>query len=147
MEELTGILFVVAAIVFKVIEAKLKKAGKSQAPKVETREVFPEVTDRTESGLPKWLEDIQREMNTLAPEPEPVAPAEVKPVEETPAPKPTTITFEEAMKPMKKAPVKPVKPVQPKAKKPILQEEEKKTREKIDPKKLIVYSEIMNRKY
>ena len=145
MEELTGILFVVAAIVFKVIEAKLKKAGKSQAPKVETREVFPEVTDQTESGLPKWLEDIQREMNTLAPEP--VAPAEVKPVEEAPAPKPATITFEEAMKPMKKAPLRPVNPAPAKVKKPILQEEEEKPREKIDPKKLIVYSEIMNRKY
>ena len=69
------------------------------------------------------------------PEQEPViqtpvaqAPVEVKKVEVTPK---------------KKAPVK-----QPR--KPILETEEKKmiqTREKIDPKKLIVYSEIMNRKY
>ena len=114
MEELTGILFVVGAIVLKVIEAKFKKAAKQPAPKVQPQEVFPEVINQ----------------------PEPVKPA---PVEVKPEPAPT-ISFEEALKPMKKAPVKP-------ARKPILKEEEKKTREKIDPKKLIVYSEIMNRKY
>ena len=46
-------------------------------------------------------------------------------------------------------PVPKQKPLQrtiPKAKQ-ILQEENEKTREKIDPKKLVVYSEIMNRKY
>ena len=133
MEELTGILFVVGAIVLKVIEAKFKKAAKQPAPKAQPRKVFPEVTDRT-GGLPKWLEDMERELRQVepqlespGPQPEPVKPA-------------PTITFEEAQKPMKKAPVKP-------ARKPILKEEEKKTREKIDPKKLIVYSEIMNRKY
>ena len=142
MEELTGILFVVGAIVLKVIEAKFKKAAKQPAPKVQPQEVFPEVTDQT-GGLPKWLEDMERElrqsesqMESLGPQPEPVKPA---PVEVKPEPAPT-ISFEEALKPMKKAPVKP-------ARKPILKEEEKKTREKIDPKKLIVYSEIMNRKY
>lgn len=134
MEELTGILFVVGAIVLKVIEAKFKKAAKQPAPKVQPQEVFPEVTDQT-GGLPKWLEE-ESQMESPGPQPEPVKPA---PVEVKPEPAPT-ITFEEARKPMKKVPVKP-------ARKPILQEEEKKTREKIDPKKLIVYSEIMNRKY
>ena len=128
MEELTGILFVVGAIVLKVIEAKFKKAAKQPAPKAQPRKVFPEVTDRT-GGLPKWLEDMERELRQSESQPEPVKPE--------PAP---TISFEEAQKPMKKVPVKP-------ARKPILKEEEKKTREKIDPKKLIVYSEIMNRKY
>ena len=142
MEELTGILFVVAAIILKVVEAKFKKAAKQPAPKAQPRKGFPEVTDRT-GGLPKWLEDMERELRQVepqlespGPQPEPVKPA---PVEVKPEPAPT-ITFEEAQKPMKKAPLKPVR-------KPILQEEEKKTREKIDPKKLIVYSEIMNRKY
>ena len=128
MEELTGILFVVGAIVLKVIEAKFKKAAKQPAPKVQPQEVFPEVTDQT-GGLPKWLEDMERELRqsesqleSPGPQPEQVKPAPVE------------------VKPMKKAPVKP-------ARKPILKEEEKKTREKIDPKKLIVYSEIMNRKY
>ena len=135
MEELTGILFVVAAIILKVVEAKFKKASKQPAPKAQPRKVFPEVTDRT-GGLPKWLEDMERELRQSESQPEPVKPA---PVEVKPEPAPT-ISFEEAQKSMKKLPVKP-------ARKPILKEEEKKTREKIDPKKLIVYSEIMNRKY
>ena len=121
MEELTGILFVVAAIILKVVEAKFKKASKQPAPKVQPQEVFPEVTDQT-GGLPKWLEDMERELRQVEPQPEPVKPAPLE------------------VKPMKKVPVKPDR-------KPILKEEEKKTREKIDPKKLIVYSEIMNRKY
>ena len=128
MEELTGILFVVAAIILKVVEAKFKKASKQPAPKVQPQEVFPEVTDQT-GGLPKWLEDMERELRqsesqleSPGPQPEPVVPAPVE------------------VKPMKKVLVKPDR-------KPILKEQEKKTREKIDPKKLIVYSEIMNRKY
>ena len=142
MEELTGILFVVAAIILKVVEAKFKKAAKQPAPKAQPRKVFPEVTDRT-GGLPKWLEDMERELRQVEPQPEPVKPQPEPvvppPVEVKPEPV-STITFAEAQKPMKKVPLKPVR-------KPILQDEEKKTREKIDPKKLIVYSEIMNRKY
>ena len=145
MEELTGILFVVIAIVLKVIEAKTKKAARQQEPKEEHYEVFPEVPQQSaEEELPAWV----REM--VQPEPVVPAPVEVKPAEDAPVQWTSTITYEEAMKPMKKAPlksVKPAKPVSAKVKKPILQEEKKKTREKIDPKKLIVYSEIMNRKY
>lgn len=134
MEELTGILFVVAAIILKVVEAKFKKASKTQAPKVERRQTFPEMDDRTDD-VPEWLRDLVRE------EPVKAEPVEEKPVVKTaPVAEPATILFEEARKPMKKAPVRP-------AKTPILKEEEKKTSEKIDPKKLIVYSEIMNRKY
>jgi hypothetical protein len=142
MEELTGILFVVAAIILMVVEAKFKKAAKKPAPKVQTQEVFPEVTDHT-GGLPKWLEDMERELRQVEPQPEPVKPQPEPvvppPVEVKPEPV-STITFAEAQKPMKKVPLKPVR-------KPILQDEEKKTSEKIDPRKLIVYSEIMNRKY
>lgn len=134
MEELIGILFVVAAIILKVVEAKFKEASKTQAPKVERRQTFPEMDDRTDD-VPEWLRDLVRE------EPVKAEPVEEKPVVKTaPVAEPATILFEEARKPMKKAPVRP-------AKTPILKEEEKKTSEKIDPKKLIVYSEIMNRKY
>ena len=44
-------------------------------------------------------------------------------------------------------PVAPAKPVEVKAKTPILEEEQPKEKEKIDPKKLIIYSEIMKPKY
>ena len=50
-------------------------------------------------------------------------------------------------KPEPKPDLKPVAKSRAKAKQPVLQEDDKKTREKIDPKKLVVYSEIMNRKY
>lgn len=133
MEELTGILFVVAAIVLKVIEAKFKKAGKTTQPKVQTHEVFTsEVDEQKADELPKWVREIVQ--------PESVLPVEEKPAIKAEPAQPATITFEQARKPMKKALLRP-------SGKPILQEEKKKTREKIDPKKLIVYSEIMNRKY
>lgn len=139
MEELIGILFVVAAIILKVVEAKFKEASKTQTPKVERRQTFPEMDDRTDD-VPEWLRDLVREEPVKAEPVEPM-PVEEKPVVKTaPVAEPATILFEEARKPMKKAPVRP-------AKTPILKEEEKKTSEKIDPKKLIVYSEIMNRKY
>lgn len=115
MEELAGILFVVVAIIMKVIEAKFKKASKNKSSEVVPREVFPELQE-----LPKLPEQEPVIQTPVA-----QAPVEVKKVE---------------VNPKKKAPVK-----QPR--KPILETEEKKTREKIDPKKLIVYSEIMNRKY
>lgn len=66
---------------------------------------------------------------------------EVKPVVyQRPEPKPEP-------KPRPKPVPKPVTKSRSKAKQPILVEETKKTRDKIDPKKLVVYSEIMNRKY
>ena len=139
MEELTGILFVVAAIILKVVEAKFKKASKTQAPKVEHRQTFPEMDDRTDD-VPEWLRDLVREEPVKA-EPVKPMPVEEKPVVKTaPVAEPATILFEEARKPMKKAPVRPANALNQ-------QDEEKKTSEKIDPKKLIVYSEIMNRKY
>lgn len=131
MEELTGILFVVAAIILKVVEAKFKNAAKKDASQSQQRPVRPKVTYTTEE-VPKWLRDL--EQAELDPEPEPVEP---KSVEVQPVVQPVTISFEEAQKP-----IKPIK-----AKALNQQDEEKKTGEKIDPKKLIVYSEIMNRKY
>jgi hypothetical protein len=90
--------------------------------------------DRTDD-VPEWVRNLVRE------EPVKAEPVEEKPVVKTaPVAEPATILFEEARKPMKKAPVRPAKALDQ-------QDEEKKTSEKIDPKKLIVYSEIMNRKY
>lgn len=116
---------------FKVIEKKLKSAGKpAKAGRFkeladlfgeEGAEVFPPVAP---SRDPEEVEDGQ------APVPEPVAvPSVVKPVVAAPVP------VEEAPR--------SVKPVEV----PILEEEEPEHKEKIDPKKLIVYSEIMKPKY
>lgn len=128
---------------FKVIEKKLKSAGKpAKAGRFkelaelfgeEGAEVFPPVAS---SEDPEEVEDGQDSSGTVdeqprqAPVTEPVVvPSVVKPVVAAPVP------AEEAPRS-----VKPVKA-------PILQEEEPEQKERIDPKKLIVYSEIMKPKY
>ena len=124
---------------FKVIEKKLKSAGKPA--KVgrfkeladlfgeEGAEVFPPVVpseDPEEFPMEAVAPDAEQSRQVSVPKPvviEPVAPAPVAaPVEEAP---------------------RSVKPVNA----PILQEEEPEQKERIDPKKLIVYSEIMKPKY
>lgn len=124
---------------FKVIEKKLKSAGKPA--KVgrfkeladlfgeEGAEVFPPVApseDPEEFPMGPVVPDAEQSRPVSVPKPvviEPVAPAPVvAPVEEAP---------------------RSVKPVNA----PILQEEEPEQKERIDPKKLIVYSEIMKPKY
>ena len=117
MEELIGILVLVVLFIFKMIDKKFSNASAKSAPGVDQREAFPTV---------ELEEDVEVEVKPMVyqmPEPQP------KPM---PRPKPE---------------LKPVTKSKAKAKKPVLQEEDKKTREKIDPKKLVVYSEIMNRKY
>ena len=120
MEELIGILVLVVLFIFKMIDKKFSNASAKSAPGVDQREAFPTV---------ELEEDVEVEVKPMVyqmPEPQP------KPMPRPqPAPKPE---------------LKPVTKSRAKAKKPVLQEEDKKTREKIDPKKLVVYSEIMNRK-
>ena len=124
---------------FKVIEKKLKSAGKpAKAGRFkeladlfgeEGAEVFPPVAsseDPEEVPMEAVAPDAEQSRQVSVPKPvviEPVAPAPVvAPVEEAP---------------------RSVKPVNA----PILQEEEPEQKERIDPKKLIVYSEIMKPKY
>ena len=122
MEELIGILVLVVIFIIKVIDRKFSNASAKSAPRVDQREAFPTVV----------LEETEEEVKPVVyqrPEPKP----EPKPVSRP--------------KPAPKSELKPVTKSRPKAKQPVLEEETKKTREKIDPKKLVVYSEIMNRKY
>ena len=124
---------------FKVIEKKLKSAGKpAKAGRFkeladlfgeEGAEVFPPVApseDQEEFPMEAVAPNADQPRQVSVPKPvviEPVAPAQVvAPVEEAP---------------------RSVKPVNA----PILQEEEPEQKERIDPKKLIVYSEIMKPKY
>ena len=124
---------------FKVIEKKLKSAGKpAKAGRFkeladlfgeEGAEVFPPVApseDPEEFPMGPVAHDAEQSRQVSVPKPvviEPVTPAPVvAPVEEAP---------------------RSVKPVNA----PILQEEEPEQKERIDPKKLIVYSEIMKPKY
>ena len=126
MEELIGILVLVVIFIIKVIDRKFSNASAKSAPRVDQREAFPTVV----------LEETEEEVKPVVyqrPEPKPEPKPESKPVSRP--------------KPAPKSELKPVTKSRPKSKQPILEEETKKTREKIDPKKLVVYSEIMNRKY
>ncbi len=123
---------------FKVIEKKLKSAGKPAKAGgfkeladlfgEEGAEVFPPVTPSEElqeyqdEPIPPFVAEEKQQVRV--PEPELVKPVTVSsaPVEEAP---------------------RSVNPVEV----PILEEEEPEHKEKIDPKKLIVYSEIMKPKY
>ena len=125
MEEIIGLLVVLAIGIFKAVNKKFENAGKQ--PESPTQPFGPFGS----------LDPFGSESEVFEPEVEPAAP---KPVEEKKpayvrpaAPKPSTIEVVER---------------QTKTKKPMLiEEEEQGPKEKIDPKKLVLYSEIMTPKF
>lgn len=137
METIIGLLFVLLPVIFKLIGKKLEQAGHyEQAGKV--REIVQEYLEpESESGSDdQALEEIPQ---WLAREPEtPAAAPAVEPVKEIVA---REIAFDEA--------VPAIKEHHRIKKTPILMEEEsqKENKERIDPKKLVIYSEIMKPKY
>ena len=129
METLLGLLFILLPFILKLIGKKLEKAGQPEtAAKMKeiAKTVVPE--DDTFEDFRKWLQSEPTVVEQ--PEEELAAPVvqQLSPV------------VEENVTRQVSTPVKP-------AKKPILEEEPEKKREKIDPKKLVVYSEIMKPKY
>ncbi len=118
METIIGLLIFLVPVIFKLIGKRLEQAGEMQSP----------VVDDTEP-IENWEESLREYLET---------PSVVKP-----------LTPEPMVKDSVEAPVAPKKPgkTKPVRKAPILVEEEKKQKEKIDVKKLIVYSEIMKPKY
>lgn len=129
METLLGLLFILLPFILKLIGKKLEKAGQPEtAAKIKeiAKTVVPE--DDTFEDFRKWLQSEPTVVEQ--PEEELAAPVvqQLSPV------------VEENVMRQVSTPVKP-------AKKPILEEEPEKKREKIDPKKLVVYSEIMKPKY
>ena len=110
MEEIIGLLVVLAAGIFKAVNKKFEDAGKEKETSVPEGE--PVVIKR-----------------------EPIAPRPVTPKPVAPKPQQRTFDLEDVQR-------------QTKARKPMLiEEEETSPREKIDPKKLVLYSEIMNPKF
>lgn len=129
METLLGLLFILLPFILKLIGKKLEKAGQPEAA-AKMREIVntvdPEEEDTFED-LRKWLQPEP----TVVEQPEELA---------APVVKPLSPVVEENVVRQVSLPVMP-------AKKPILEEEPEKERDKIDPKKLVVYSEIMKPKY
>jgi hypothetical protein len=127
MEEIIGILVALGVLLFKVA----KKINDAEDPKIKPVRpvVTPEVETEPEIETEK-LEDIFTILRA-----NPVEEIE-EDVEEAPE-APKTIHFEA------------VQETKSRVSSPIVQAavEETKEKEKIDPKKLVLYSEIMNRKY
>ena len=140
MEEIIGLLVILAISIFKGIGKKLEQSSTPVKP------VIPTPADETFDNpfdFKKWVAEAIKEAETetgLKREPEPdlsaaVEKAGASEIDVTPAAEQDT--------PAVKVPARP-KVVKPVVKLP---EEEKKTdKEKIDPKKLIIYSEIMTPK-
>ena len=129
METILGLLLILLPAIFKLVEKKLKASGKTEAAGHvhEWSEIFGEKKE-------EW-EDDKDDAPTVPAARQPVMPAPV-------VPKPETVRLPKASEP---------KPSRMKAKmttsKPMLVEEEPKKKEKIDPKKLVIYSEIMKPKF
>ena len=136
METIIALLFVALPIIFKLIGRKLEKSGKlDQAARM--RKVAEELgMDPDEGDFAKWFQESEHEDEREAELPGDLVDRPV--VEERP------VRNVEQFAPKVSVPTS-VRPN--KAKKPILKEEEPKKREKIDPKKLVIYSEIMKPKY
>ena len=123
METIIGILGAIAILIFKVIEKKMKDSAQGTGGPVAGPEPMRQY---------RTLEDVFPEVSHDY-------------VEDTPEPKVIRVEIpKEAPKEIeaaqikgKEKPLEILKKVEPTAEK----------KEKIDPKKLIVYSEIMNRKY
>lgn len=123
METILGLLLILLPIIFKLVEKKLKASGNTEAAE--------QIHDWSELFGEK-KEDWKEEEDDIPSAP--AYPHHVVPIQE----------------PVRPKPVKP-EPVRVKAKKtssrPMLVEEEPKKKEKIDPKKLVIYSEIMKPKF
>ena len=134
METIIGLLFILLPVIFNLIGKKLEKSGKAVGAS-RMRDIAKALGSDEDDTIARWLEtkddnpdpaEVQAE--TVAVQP---APVEVKPhtfmVEAQPA--------VSRIAPKKVKPAAAVKNVSDKRK------------EKIDPKKLVVYSEIMKPKF
>ncbi len=121
METIIGLLFILLPVIFNLIGKRLEQSGK---------------TDKAGE-----LREIAK---TLDADPEPVREPVREPVVQTREPDlPTGEVVDRTTTKPKNVTAKPS--VTPRKK--VLVEEEKKKGEKIDPKKLVIYSEIMKPKY
>lgn len=144
METIIGLLFILLPVIFKLIGKRLEQSGQ-----VEKAGKFKKVAEtlngdeEVETPIFDWLSDE----SAAEPERPAVEPVEPFPVV-NPVPAKSQIPLWEAeAQSVSKSRIKPVH-MSIKAKKTLLQEEtNQKKREKIDPKKLVIYSEIMKPKY
>lgn len=137
METIIALLFVLLPIIFKLIGKRLEKSGQPDRA-ARMRKVAEELgMDPDEGDFAKWFDEAEAEV---------AREAALEAMREDEDRKPQLVVNPEVKKVEKFVP-KGAVPASQKHKKPILKEEEPKEKEKIDPKKLVVYSEIMKPKY
>lgn len=125
METIIGLLFILLPVIFKLIGKKFEQSGQTdKAGKMRELAKALGSDDNSEDNPFKGFFDEKPELEVEYDDDGQIV--EVKPVQ----------------------PVKP-KPMKPLKKQPVLLEDEtsKKKGEKIDPKKLVIYSEIMKPKF
>ncbi|MGM9736444.1 MAG: hypothetical protein ACI3ZL_08545 [Candidatus Cryptobacteroides sp.] len=129
METVIGIICIVLILVFKLIERTLQKSS----DKGKSRKTFPgtHVPESLEEVFPVWSENAFEADKADSPE--------VKNVQVEDAPVSGLPVFREVAKPTKPKATKMIFPSADSEKKP--------EKQKIDPKKLVIYSEIMKPKY
>ena len=132
METIIGLLFILLPFIFKLIGKKLEQAGQS-----DTAERMKEIAQYMGAGEEQDVMSPEADYAPTVHVIEPDAPA-AEPV--VPVIEPVRMKFTENVQ-------RQVPPEPKKTKKPILLEETEKKGEKIDPKKLVIYSEIMKPKY
>ena len=121
MEEIIGLLIALAAVILKAVSSRLEKSGRKPSAPV-TSEDDPEAGGLDVKG---WILEALEEAAGESAEP---------------------VSFMETVNRMTKPKAEPLRPA---AKRKMLQEDETsgKKGEKIDPKKLVIYSEIMKPKF
>ena len=130
METIIALLFILLPIIFKLIAKRLEKSGKDDTAR-RVREIARELgVDEDEVPIAQWLKEAEEEEAYLA---RPEVQAEIE--AETKAAVEAQRRMKEEQKKLEAR------------KKPASVEQPKKQVEKIDPKKLVVYSEIMKPKY
>lgn len=118
METLLGLLLILLPAIFKLVEKKLKASGKTEAA-----DQVHEWSEIFGEKKEEW-EDDKDDAPAVPAARQPVMPAPV-----VPKPKPSRMKAKKTTS------------------KPTLVEEEPKKKEKIDTKKLVIYSEIMKPKF
>lgn len=129
METIIGLLFILLPVIFKLIGKKLETAGHQDAAGKlrKLAETLGSEDDSHQDDDP----DDELDDKVFIPR---TAPAPI-------------VTAQPEVKPVAKPSVAAAKPSVPVRKQVILNEEPKKRKEKIDPRKLVIYSEIMKPKY
>jgi len=140
METIIGLLFILLPLIFKLIGKKFEQAGQSERAE-KMREIAQTLRggDDDDEDDPWELDDDGQvtEVRPAAPAPVAPTPVVVRPVQPVQPVVTENVTRQTTSRP---------KPTV-KAKRPMLEEETKKKGGKIDPKKLVIYSEIMKPKY